>query len=300
MTYDEPEFRQVSLDSYPDLDLTYYRENSEFLEKQGFSYLGEIEDVVWARKNKNLQTCLRVLTGDEGTIQAMIYHVQPKGLLKIAKYMLPQLMRGIDLETEFSDGFFLHTTNSMPPPGKPDIEVRCEPEASLEELLDIHLEKYLADYEQPKQQKTSSLHSSGTSNPVGAIFVYAILIFLYELVGKTAEVGTQLVISKKIPLESHIPLHISWLVIWFFGGSLMWARFILPKLQDADTLVMLAVVFAAPVLIVFLITRLFKTIPVHCPKCGGQAYWTENKPVPYTCRECNHIHRAGISYGSAR
>jgi hypothetical protein len=26
MTYDEPEFRQVSLDAYPDLDLTYYRE----------------------------------------------------------------------------------------------------------------------------------------------------------------------------------------------------------------------------------------------------------------------------------
>jgi hypothetical protein len=511
MTYDEPQFRQVSLDAYPDLDFEYYRLNSETLEKQGFSHLGEIEDVAWARKNKSLQTCIRVLTGDEGTTQALIYHVEPRGFLKIAKFMPSQLFKGIDLETEFSDGFFLQTTNSMTPTRKPDIEVRVEPEASLEELLDIHrervrkylernpsirawkvnsiggviesrvrqkrlpkrgrstrktstgsttgfiqglcshkrvimkivailligwllgvvtgsldkpaeqgkrlsieeyeanyeqhkaemmhktpawfvfaavfllnsvivagyeltriggekfmartlckdcpeepdrailpdlteaarktvyrnrligkalvfllvtgllfylteksgsgkiergrqltFEQYMADYEQLKEKTTSRPRSSTTSNPMGSIFVFAIFIGLYELVGKTAMAGTQLVISKKIPLESHIPLHISWLIICFFGGGLMWAWFVLPKLKGADTLVMLGAFFIGPALIVFLITRLFKAIPVNCPKCNGQAYWTENKPVSYTCRECNHIHRAGFSYGSAR
>ncbi|UCH97118.1 MAG: hypothetical protein JSV88_09775, partial [Candidatus Aminicenantes bacterium] len=92
-------------------------------------------------------------------------------------------------------------------------------------------------------------------------------------------------------------LNTAWLVIFFFGGSLLWILTALRLMEGVELWIKLPILFLGPVLIVNLINRLFNLIPVQCPKCGGKAYRTRYKPITYTCRECQHIHRTNVSYG---
>lgn len=141
----EQEFRKASLDDYPHLDFSFYTETTRSLEEKGFSHIEDVEDVEWNRKNPHQKTCLRILAGDDGNIQALCYHLKATGALSISRVILPFETKYVDFETEFTDEYFIVTTKNPFTARKPCIEVEVKPEASLDELLETHRER-VRDY----------------------------------------------------------------------------------------------------------------------------------------------------------
>ena len=156
----EPGFRKASLDDYPHLDLSFYTEITRSLEEKGFTLIEDVEDVEWNRKNPHQKTCLRILAGDEGNIQALCYQIKATGVLSISRVILPFETKYVDFETEFSDGYFIITTKNPFTARKPGIEVEVKPEASLDELLGIHRERVKAYL-----QENLSVRVWKTTNP---------------------------------------------------------------------------------------------------------------------------------------
>jgi len=505
----EHEFRKTSLEDYPHLEHSFYRETTRSLEDKGFSHIEDVEDVEWNQKNPHQKTCLRLLAGDEGNIQALCYQIKPTGFLSISRIMIPLANKYVNLETEFTDGYFIITTKNPFIVRKPGIEVDVKPEKSLEELLEIHrervkdylkenpsvqvwkanhlgeilesrkrqhrlkksrksqkkikrksspglmgeicqhksaiskviliilmgvylgqakvdrrlakikkintltLEKYTTDYDTFKEKMTlpprplllsyllglttiilfwgfyeggwrggemllnralckhrrgppekDSFHSPSPAilkkaananitaklillfivavsaglveisedynrfeagkqltmekyleayegikkdvprspNYVGYVLGQILLIVvpligLYELTGKTMESIILLRHHKKLPITTHLIFSLGWSVFGFFGGSLLWMFFMIPRVEGMAQGLMLFLLFLGPIFIALLLKVVFNAVPAQCPKCGGKAYRKGYRPIRYLCRECHHIHMTKISLG---
>lgn len=147
------EYREADPARFPHLDLGFYDEAARLLEREGFVRLGDLEDVTLneAPGSAGAPLFLRGLTGDEGRILAEIYHFRPRGwrswLTRILGAGKP--LKGVDLQTDLSDGAFLTTSNaasaraiSLPPQILSDhLPSGCTPM----EVLEIHRRR-LADY----------------------------------------------------------------------------------------------------------------------------------------------------------
>lgn len=143
----ELDWRETSLESFPKLNHSYYRETTRTLEAAGFSCIGDFKDI--DATNPLIETCHRILTGDEGCIQAFVYHIRSLGIMSILPGSSPFKAKLLDLETEFTDGYFLITTNNvLVDIRNPAIEIQPESQASVEQLLQIHRQRvktYLAE-----------------------------------------------------------------------------------------------------------------------------------------------------------
>ena len=137
------EYAITTLDAYPDLDRAFYEESTQALLNSGFTMLGDVENVTVTRQNPSFRTCLRSFSGDGDCVSAAVYHVRPKGLLRVLQWigLLPRSMRVIDLETEFSNGTFVCTTNV--PAGQqiltgPRVQMTYRKGWSVGPLLQLH------------------------------------------------------------------------------------------------------------------------------------------------------------------
>jgi hypothetical protein len=113
--YSRPhEFAEVRAADFRDLDLAFYNRAQAELEAFGFRHVADIEDLTATRQFPGMRTFIRALAGDSGSTSAGIYQLKFRGFYRLLQLVgvLPKKPFFIDLETEFSDGTFLATSNT--------------------------------------------------------------------------------------------------------------------------------------------------------------------------------------------
>jgi hypothetical protein len=133
------EYRFVQASDFPELDHEFYDSTRSRLEAQGFRFLGDRENVTLTRLAPDSRTFVRTMVSTDGTICGSAWHRK----LNQRARNFPAEVRTIEFETEFSDGTFVTTNNSLartlPVPG---IEAeRLAAETPADELLRIHRER---------------------------------------------------------------------------------------------------------------------------------------------------------------
>lgn len=114
----EHDYASVQETDFAHLDLSFYRNARAALEAERFIYLEDCEDrtLTAAPGNVLMPVMIRVMTSSDGSIVAGIYHARIRTfwlrLLLGIKRKLPG--RNVSLETEFEDGTFVSTNNSIP------------------------------------------------------------------------------------------------------------------------------------------------------------------------------------------
>lgn len=109
------EYRKVSPAEFPRLDHQFYRQKQVELERLGFRFLADVEDVTLARTNPNIRTFVRSMISEDGTIMSAVYDARPRQpFMRLLQLVgtLPRDLRNLDLETEFSDGSFVCVSTS--------------------------------------------------------------------------------------------------------------------------------------------------------------------------------------------
>jgi HAMP domain-containing protein len=137
------EYANTSLESFSDLDRGFYETATRAFQAQGFTWVGDVEDLTLTRANPSQRTCARVFVGGGGQIQGAVYHLKIRGAARLFQWigLIPRQIKVIDLETEFQTGVFIGTTNA--PIGHalthgPRILRQFHRGAGLEQLLEIH------------------------------------------------------------------------------------------------------------------------------------------------------------------
>jgi hypothetical protein len=114
---DRHDFAEVSArdTAFRHLDHAFYeRALSEFT-AGGFRYLADMEDRTLSRQFPQMRTFVRMFVGDEGATSGAAFHAKVRGWMRLLKLvgLLPARPFYFDLETEFSDGTFIVTTNTL-------------------------------------------------------------------------------------------------------------------------------------------------------------------------------------------
>jgi hypothetical protein len=103
----------VNAADFPDLDLDFYEQGRRDLEQMGFTYLGDIENVTAKEAHPECKTFMRTMLGRGGTVAACLYHPKFRIWMRLLLWVVRMRVgRVVDLETEFSDGCFLCTSNA--------------------------------------------------------------------------------------------------------------------------------------------------------------------------------------------
>ncbi len=108
------DYAPTTLDAHDGLDRRFYEEMTRRFQENGYTLLGDLEDLTVTQSIPAYRTCIRVFVGEGGRVTGAIYHVRLKGLLRVFQWigMIPRNLRVIDLETEFHNGTFLGATNA--------------------------------------------------------------------------------------------------------------------------------------------------------------------------------------------
>ncbi len=145
------EYQVVNTKDFPNADLRYYDSITKKLQANGFTTLGDIEDVTLSQADPQLRVFIRGLVDETRAITAGVLNFNPKWYLKLCCVLLnkPLSVEAIGLETEFSNGCFLCTniSNTKDPMTKPsEIIVKYLPaKTSITDLLKIH-KKRIQEY----------------------------------------------------------------------------------------------------------------------------------------------------------
>ena len=111
------DFVEVSASSrrFRDLDHRFYARAKSQFEALGFGYLVDMEDQTVSRQYPKMRTFVRLFLGEDGAVCGAAFHMKVRGWMRLLKLfgLLPKQAFYFDLETEFSDGTFLVTTNSF-------------------------------------------------------------------------------------------------------------------------------------------------------------------------------------------
>ncbi len=112
----EHEYVSVRESDYGHLDLGFYRRGRASLEAEGFVFLEDSEDLTLAKvPGQPFQpVMIRALASGDGSIMAGLYHPKARAWwMRLLLWVTRQkLGPTADLETEFSDGSFVCTTNA--------------------------------------------------------------------------------------------------------------------------------------------------------------------------------------------
>jgi hypothetical protein len=141
------EFRAANPREFKGADLDFYAKSQKVLERNGFRFLGDVEDVTATAEFPQMRSFLRVFSGDGGAVMAAVYHVNMKGMYRMLQRVgvLPKHLKMVDLETELSDGTFIVTCNSKGADttgAVPRIaRFQYSIESTPEELLKLHREQ---------------------------------------------------------------------------------------------------------------------------------------------------------------
>jgi hypothetical protein len=141
---ENPEFVSVSVSDFDLLDQDYYRNALLVLERKKFQFLGDMENRSISRSNPALKTCIRTFIGDEGSVGVAVYQIRKS-------HQLPDGMKAMECETEFSNGHFLNTNNNrteMTASSPPEFHVKSLSTSVFPELLSVHrkrVQEYLSE-----------------------------------------------------------------------------------------------------------------------------------------------------------
>ena len=137
-------FHTVSPSDFPDLDIAYYDRMQAWFTHHGFRHMGDIEDTTLSQKMPRARAFIRCMLSTDGAIAVGIYDIRLRGLFRLMQIvgLLSRNMKTIDIETEFSDGTFITTSNCLgddPTTPPPEIHKRLHPrDTSPDELLWSH------------------------------------------------------------------------------------------------------------------------------------------------------------------
>jgi len=140
------EFRRVGPEAFEGLDTEFYESNRTRLEKLGFHYVADVEDVTVANTWPRHQSVLRVMLGDGGAVTGTIFHLRLFGVARGLQFIgvLPRKLLTVEFETELSDGSFVCTSNTLKSdttaPFPRISKLRLPAATPPEQLLDQHRE----------------------------------------------------------------------------------------------------------------------------------------------------------------
>lgn len=114
--YSQPhEFAKVDPAAFPEADLRFYDRGRLELEKLGYRFIADVEDITMTEASPMSRTFMRLFSDRGGLVRAALYHVQPRGMvisiLQLVQ-VVPRHLRIIELVTEI-DGKFLATANTQ-------------------------------------------------------------------------------------------------------------------------------------------------------------------------------------------
>ena len=154
--YGEPhEMTRVMPAAFPEADLEFYDRARIELERLGYRWLADVEDLTMSRIYPQNRTFVRLFVDAGGMIRASAYHMHPRGvvisLLQLVQ-LFPRHLRVVELVSEVQ-GTFLVTSNTHgvdrlePPPeakverlplGTPPAEVVKRHEARITDAVRAH------------------------------------------------------------------------------------------------------------------------------------------------------------------
>jgi len=163
--YGEPhELARVTPAAFPEADLEFYDRARGELEKRGYTWLADVEDLTLSRIYPQNRTFMRLFVDAGRMIRANVYHLHPRGvvvsLLQLVQ-LYPRHLRVVELVTELG-GQFIVTSNTHgvdrlePPPeakverlpvGAAMLEVVTRHEARITEALRAHPERTPGSFE---------------------------------------------------------------------------------------------------------------------------------------------------------
>jgi hypothetical protein len=154
------EYVSVKAEDFKHLDLAFYDQGRRHLEALGYRFLDDQENVT-LRRRSGIHTFLRILLSGDQTTMADLYHFVPKFTLRL---LGAKPAKVLDLETWFSDGHFVCTSNAEMA-GKldspPAIDALRLPAATTWDMLvEAHqrrVSNYLANHREAKPVKLSGL-----------------------------------------------------------------------------------------------------------------------------------------------
>lgn len=128
---------------FRDLDHGFYDRTQAELEAMGFRNLGDCENVTVNKTMPLMRTFLRRMASDDGKVMADMYHLKCRGWMRLLGWagLLPSDQLYVDIETEFSNGTFLVTSNTgdTPTSGVPGIMDQLRPKTTTPaELVHEH------------------------------------------------------------------------------------------------------------------------------------------------------------------
>lgn len=138
------EFRRVRPEDFPKADHAYYNDTQRWFEGQGFTCLGDIEDLTTTQAFPGNRTFMRIFVSPDRQVSAACFHLPMLGFMRLLQMagVLPKNMCMLEFETEFADGTFLNTNNTL---GKNQMDeppairqVQLPDTTSNEELLARH------------------------------------------------------------------------------------------------------------------------------------------------------------------
>lgn len=113
---DRHEFAEVSASSacFRDLDHGFYARAKSHFEAEGFRYLVDMEDQTLSRQYPKMRTFVRMFVSGDHAVSGAAFHAKVRGWMHLLKWIgLPANPFYYDLETEFADGTFVVTTNTL-------------------------------------------------------------------------------------------------------------------------------------------------------------------------------------------
>src|SRR5882757_4359126 len=143
--YGEPhELVRVSPAAFPEADLEFYDRARGELERRGYRWLADVEDLTMSRIYPQNRTFLRLFVDAGGMIRANAYHLHPRGvvvsLLQLVQ-LYPRHLRVIELVTEIGNTFIVtsntHGVDRLEPPPEAKID-RLPVNAPLVEVVARH------------------------------------------------------------------------------------------------------------------------------------------------------------------
>ncbi len=143
--YSQPhEFAKVDPAAFPLADLSFYDRGQVELEKLGYRFLADVEDVTMTEAYPMSRTFMRLFSDSGGLVRAALYHVQPRGMvisiLQLVQ-IVPRHLRIVELVTEIN-GTFLATANTqnldrLEPP-KEVLTERLPMSAAISKVVEHH------------------------------------------------------------------------------------------------------------------------------------------------------------------
>ena len=144
------EYVPVQPSAFARLDEGFYDAVRNELTREGFTFLGDVENVTASAQMPKMRTFIRAMSGDYGAIIAGCYHVVLRGWQAPLQWLgaVPRRLQVLDLETELSDGTWVVTSNTLnldTTPEQPEVAMlRLPLQTPRDELLRTHRERLLA------------------------------------------------------------------------------------------------------------------------------------------------------------